>query len=156
MCLRKSRYLKFRRARPQCVVLHTLVLMYSWYHAWGCALTCKTALAPTSDDRSDHEPTNQVVAFPGAVFFVSLCMLSAALEFFAIFQSLLLKAALEKVPKPKSQIFLNVRKLWECATPGRMLKNEEFAFRRRMFCLVGAPRKGRGGERVRSWKVHSA
>ena len=29
MCLRKSRYLKFRRARPQCVVLHTLVLMYS-------------------------------------------------------------------------------------------------------------------------------
>ena len=32
MCLRKSRYLKFRRARPQCVVLHTLVLMYSWYN----------------------------------------------------------------------------------------------------------------------------
>ena len=29
MGLRKSRYLKFRRARPQCVVLHTLVLMYS-------------------------------------------------------------------------------------------------------------------------------
>ena len=27
--LRKSRYLKFHRARPQCVVLHTLVLMYS-------------------------------------------------------------------------------------------------------------------------------
>ena len=32
MCLRKSRYLKFRRARPQCVVLHTLVLMYSCLH----------------------------------------------------------------------------------------------------------------------------
>ena len=31
MCLRKSRYLKFRRARPQCVVLHTLVLMHSCY-----------------------------------------------------------------------------------------------------------------------------
>ena len=30
MCLRKSRFLKFRRARPQCVVLYTLVLMYSW------------------------------------------------------------------------------------------------------------------------------
>ena len=29
MGLRKSRYLKFRRATPQCVVLHTLVLMYS-------------------------------------------------------------------------------------------------------------------------------
>ena len=29
MCLRKSCYLKFGRARPQCVVLHTLVLMYS-------------------------------------------------------------------------------------------------------------------------------
>ena len=33
VCLRKSYacYLKFRRARPQCVVLHTLVLMYSWW-----------------------------------------------------------------------------------------------------------------------------
>ena len=30
MGLRKSCYLKFRRARPQCVVLHTLVLMCSW------------------------------------------------------------------------------------------------------------------------------
>ena len=32
MCLQKSRYLKFRRARPQCVVLDTLVLMYSWIY----------------------------------------------------------------------------------------------------------------------------
>ena len=31
MCLRKSRYLKFRRARSQCVVLHTLVLIKSTY-----------------------------------------------------------------------------------------------------------------------------
>ena len=31
MGLRKSPYLKFRRARPQCVVLHTLVLMHYWY-----------------------------------------------------------------------------------------------------------------------------
>ena len=42
MCLRKSRYLKFRRARPQCVVLHTLVLMYSWYDPVlsVCAVLC--------------------------------------------------------------------------------------------------------------------
>ena len=33
MGIRKSRYLKFRRARPQCVVLHTLVLMYSCRHS---------------------------------------------------------------------------------------------------------------------------
>ena len=32
MGLRKSRYSKFRCAIPQCVVLHTLVLMYSWLH----------------------------------------------------------------------------------------------------------------------------
>ena len=29
ICLRKSGFLKFSHARPQCVVLHTLVLMYS-------------------------------------------------------------------------------------------------------------------------------
>ena len=32
MGLRKSRYLKFRCAILQCVVLHALVLMYSWLH----------------------------------------------------------------------------------------------------------------------------
>ena len=31
MCLRKSRYLEFHRARPQCLVLHTLLLTCSWY-----------------------------------------------------------------------------------------------------------------------------
>ena len=43
MCLRKSRYLKFRCARPQCVVLHTLVLMYS------CSYVLKFHMLGSSD-----------------------------------------------------------------------------------------------------------
>ena len=35
-----SRYLKFRRARPQCVVLHTLVLMYSCCTRQASGMTC--------------------------------------------------------------------------------------------------------------------
>ena len=46
MGLRKSRYLKFRRARPQCVVLHTLVLMYSW---WDTCTHWHTALDSTTE-----------------------------------------------------------------------------------------------------------
>ena len=56
MGLRKSRYLKFRRARPQCVVLHTLVLVYSWLYHYGhqSPSTVCTFLTPESGPFDQH------------------------------------------------------------------------------------------------------
>ena len=61
MGLRKSRYLKFCRARPQCVVSHTLILMYSWPYSKATARRSRTNVV-------DVELNPTVFRFPTSLF----------------------------------------------------------------------------------------